>query len=221
MSDAKVVAPLSKRALDRSGVTALIVALLLLVVVAAAAVWQGDRNADALNVARATRRQRDVVVNVLLAAQDAETAQRGYLLTSEMEYLQPLTHAEQVLPELLQTLTEQRTGDVALPAFQQAVRDKLQELRQTVAMAEAGNMPAAMALVRTNVGRDSMVEIRQHVASLDEELDAALVRQTATITHGGRLLIAIDVAGLVMGAVAGRADRARAAQLSRPAEGGE
>lgn len=80
----------------------------------------------------------------LSALKDAETGQRGYLLTGRLAYLLPYEHA---LPEVRRYLAELRTGaatDAAtarLVAQLQAASDqKLRELAETIAFCRAGNL---------------------------------------------------------------------------------
>ncbi len=188
----------STRALGRSGVVSLVAALVLLVAVAGASVWQASENSEALALAQGTRASRNLVANILLAAQDAETGQRGYLLTSDEAYLQPLIHAEAAMPGLLASLQAARGGDPQVVELAKAAGDKLAELEKTVTLAKGGDLPGALALVRTNVGHNAMLGIRDLVSRLEARLDAELVTQVGSVTRGGRRLVAIDIAGLVM-----------------------
>ena len=190
--------PHQDRALGRSSVFFLTAALILMFVVAGASVWQAGENAGALAMAQGTRAERNVIASILLASEEAETAQRGYLLTANPDYLEPLMQAQQVLPGLLATLAADRAGDPADAALSQAVTDKLAELMKTVALAKAGDFAGATAVVRTNLGRTQMVQIRTMASTLEAELDASLAKQVGTVTRGGRRLVAIDLAGLVM-----------------------
>ena len=190
--------PHHDRALDRSGVLSLIAALLLMVVVAGASVWQAGENAAALGIAQGTRSERNVIAAILLSTEDAETAQRGYLLTSDPAYLEPLTQAQQALPGLLANLATDRADDPRIAELKQKVMVKLAELTKTVDLAKAGDTPGALALVRTNLGQIEMTQIRTMVSTLETELDASLAVQVSTVMRGGRRLVAIDVAGLVM-----------------------
>ena len=113
------------------------------------------------------RRLRDM----LLALSDAETGQRGYLLTGESRYLAPYRSAIARLPALMVSLDH---AEVADPGFEQkadAVRhlvaDKLAELDQTVRLQAAGQHDQAMALVLSDKGRDLMDRLR---TSMDEVL---------------------------------------------------
>ena len=80
----------TSKALGRSGIVCLVAALGLLVAIAGVSVWQSARNADSLALTQATRLQRNIVSAIMLAVEDAETAQRGFLITVDPDYLQPL-----------------------------------------------------------------------------------------------------------------------------------
>ncbi len=184
--------------MTRSEVLFVFAALLLLVLIAAASVWQAGRNETALSRAQATRTQRNLVADIILATEDAETSQRGFLITTDPGYLQPFDSAERVLPGLLQTLAAARPGDPEVLRLQQLINQKLTELRGTVSLVQSQDMTAAVAVARTNTGRSTMAEIRGVVRSLEGQLDAVLVAQVAVVAQGGRLLMAIDIAALIM-----------------------
>src|SRR5579864_4692157 len=106
--------------------------------------------------------------SVLSLTKDAETGQRGYLLTGEESYLEPFTNAKAALPaqlketrELLQDRPEQlpRVG-----SLEQTVTEKLAELQQTVNLKRAGETGGALAIVRTDRGKLLMDRIRAIVS---------------------------------------------------------
>ena len=186
------------RALDRRGFLSVIAAIALLLCIAGASVWQAARNAEALTVAQVTRGQRNASTDLLLAAQAAETAQRGFLLTGAPIYLSPLEQAEAAIPGLLAKLDAGSPGDPRLTLLHQSVAAKLGELRQTVSLAQQDDLPDAMAIVRTNAGSINMSVIRRIIASVEADQDARLLSQVARVSNGSRLLVVIDAAGLVM-----------------------
>jgi signal transduction histidine kinase/ActR/RegA family two-component response regulator len=104
---------------------------------------------------------------------DAETGQRGYLLTQDTAYLGPFEKSRNdVLAMAIQlesytgTAPDQLTRAQRLTAL---ARLKLAELSRTVEMTRAGNTAAALAIVRTNRGRDLMEAIK----SIATQIDAA------------------------------------------------
>ena len=96
---------------------------------------------------------------------DAEAAQRGFLLTSLPEYLQPYEQAlqriggeQRALREyLLQRGDEGRTIERRLGT---ALDAKLSELKTTTDLARAGRMSDAVEMVASGIGREYMEAIR-------------------------------------------------------------
>lgn len=103
---------------------------------------------------------------------DAETGQRGYILTRDPVYLAPyrearsrfegeLDQVELLLAAVATTRDEQR-----LRSLGELARSKLAELDHTVSLARAGDSDVALAIVRSNTGKREMDAIRQHMQAL-------------------------------------------------------
>lgn len=113
---------------------------------------------------------------------DAETGQRGFLLTDNPAYLEPYQQAKAGLdPEIgaLQRLG-QRSGDEEqqrIARAQQLIRVKIAEMDRTVELARAGMMSAAIALVQTNTGQHDMHDLRRELTWLRTK--EAMQRQAA------------------------------------------
>jgi signal transduction histidine kinase/CHASE3 domain sensor protein len=107
---------------------------------------------------------------VLSSLKDAETGQRGYLLTGTESYLDPFTTAEQNLPgEIAQSrraLRDKADQLRRLDVVEQLASDKLSELRDTIELRRAGKTADAVEVVRTNRGREIMKRLRSVVAEM-------------------------------------------------------
>ncbi len=103
---------------------------------------------------------------------DAETGQRGFLLTLDPAYLEPYDRAVKLLPDNLAAvkLRFMQNTDPAvaehLGPLSDLIRTKLDELGSTVRAARAGDSSAALERVRTGQGKQVMDQIRQHMAAL-------------------------------------------------------
>ena len=104
---------------------------------------------------------------------DAETGQRGFLLTGRPEYLEPYNTAVEGVAAEIRELTalaaespEQRNRFLQLQAL---VGDKLAELRNTIELRRSRGLPAALPVVQNDQGKQTMDRIR-HVA---QEIEAA------------------------------------------------
>jgi PAS domain S-box-containing protein len=120
--------------------------------------------------------------SALLLIEDAETGQRGYLLTGDPRYLAPYTTAVgRVGGELdaLAGLTRDKPQQVqTLAILRRLSAEKLSELGQTVALWNAGRHDAALALVRSDRGLVLMGNIRAQIAKMRTEEEQLLVGRT-------------------------------------------
>jgi PAS domain S-box-containing protein len=103
---------------------------------------------------------------------DAETGQRGFLLTHDPRYLQPYLAAVGTVRQEFQRVRElpwdgpgQRARVAALGTL---IGEKLDELRRTIALEER-DPEAARRMVRTHLGRNLMTAIRSQVNALEAE----------------------------------------------------
>jgi len=151
---------------------------------------------------------------LLSSVKDAETGQRGFLLTGEERYLDPYTNAKAALPGELKGLRS-LTGDnprqqQRIDTLEQLTVEKTAELGQTIALRRAGNVEGALALVRSDRGKAAMDRIRELLGEMESEERALLaIRQqewqdavilSSRVTSGGSVLLIalIVVAGVVM-----------------------
>ena len=155
---------------------------------------------------------------------DAETGQRGFLLTGEESYLAPYTDAKDALPEeiksmraLLVNRPEQRRR---LDALESLANLKMAELDSTITLRRAGKPDAALAVVRTDRGKIYMDRIRAAASEMEAAERQLLAqhaeesRQAATVslavTWGGSGVLLFLIAGSAL--VASRDFRTRQAQ---------
>lgn len=87
---------------------------------------------------------------------NAETGQRGFLLTGQEEYLAPYNQVLADNQSRLQQLNELITDDAGHRKLQQLseiFNDKLKELGETIQLARAGDLKGALAVVKQGRGR--------------------------------------------------------------------
>lgn len=123
------------------------------------------------------------IVLALSLIQDAESAQRGFLLTNEGAYLLPYTHAVQALPTEIEAIRQlaardsKRASQAAL--LSDAVQDRLVELAETIERYKTGDAAGALALVRSNRGKVLMDRIRVVIADMRQDENALLQARIA------------------------------------------
>ena len=132
----------------------------------AALVREATAQETALNEWQA--RLQSVLVNLV----DAETGQRGYLLTGDPQYLAPYNAAIHEIPLALDALRDVPISDASLPAHLRDIEEvaslKVSELTETIRLREAGAMLDALAVMRTDAGRKHMVRVRNDIKAVAE-----------------------------------------------------
>lgn len=118
---------------------------------------------------------------LLSTVQDAETGQRGYLLTDEKQYLEPFTEAAINVESKLQEV-EARGPANGVPTdleqrLRQAIDAKMAELRQTLELKRTRGARAALAEVETNRGQVLMASIRDIISDLRNQQTASFERR--------------------------------------------
>ena len=110
---------------------------------------------------------------VTAAARDAETGQRGYLLTGSDAYLEPYAAARNSLDAKLDELAVLVEADpaqqIAMTRLRRHVADKMAELQETIDVRRTRGRDAAIAIVETDRGKLAMDNIRAQAAAIRAE----------------------------------------------------
>lgn len=111
--------------------------------------------------------------NLISILKDAETGQRGYLLTGDLRYLEPYQSAIEVIElkikHLQQLTSDNPNQQKRLDAIESLSTAKLTELKQTIALRQQKGLPAALEVVRTHRGKQIMDELRQILSEVEKE----------------------------------------------------
>jgi len=116
--------------------------------------------------ALATRQVVDETTALLSSLKDAETGQRGFLLTGEDRYLDRYRQVLTEIPASLDALARIEAARGRPDQFQRAIRlkplvqEKMDELAQTIEIRRSQGFDAAVAMVRTDRGKTAMDQIR-------------------------------------------------------------
>ena len=136
---------------------------------------------------------------VLSTMKDAETGQRGYLLTGEQKYLAPhdravaRIHQEFAILDARANAGELSDQDVA--DLWHLASQKLDELQQTIFLRRTQGLPAALAVVETDVGKNTMDAIRAKVANITAAQESALAKanqKAVTLLNYRNLVAAVS-----------------------------
>ena len=118
-------------------------------------------------------------VNKLLQSMlDAETGQRGYLLTGNETYLEPYDKAVATVQKNLDSLRMQfmaSPGDMQeFALLSRQISRKLAEMELSLRLRRQGNEDAWKFILNTDVGKEHMEAIRQHAQELIARSDKRL-----------------------------------------------
>ncbi len=145
----------------------------------------------------------DVIITVKdlnLAVRNAETGQRGFLLTDRDDYLQPYEAAIEQVTLLfadLRRLTADNPAEQArLEALSPVLQHKLEELAQTVQLRRSVGLDAALAIVRTDAGRISMKRIESILSAMTQDEDGLLSQRLAAADRRGRWIRWLMLGGM-------------------------
>ena len=176
---------------------------LVLLLVAGATLWIGVDSRTYSALVAHTLRVRASAYVLLTLVQDAETGQRGFLLTEDPSYLVPYhdgaDNAISALDELDRLTRDDVADREAVSTLRRLVPSKLAELAATIATHDRAGEAAALAIVKNNSGNNYMTEIRQRVAEIQDEESRTLGAEDARMGgNGGALLGWFSVGGIAL-----------------------
>ncbi|MER8442452.1 CHASE3 domain-containing protein [Mesorhizobium sp. M1066] len=133
--------------------------------------------------AREAIEYQQLLSGLLSLAQDAESGQRGYLLTGEKSYLDPYQRAVGAIPGQLARIDSLTAPDDQLVQqishMKDALSQKQAELAETIALYDQGNATNALDLVRSGQGKALMEEIRTSMDTVRRISAAAVAARDA------------------------------------------
>jgi signal transduction histidine kinase/CheY-like chemotaxis protein/CHASE3 domain sensor protein len=141
---------------------------------------------------------------LLSTVQDAETGQRGYLLTGNDRYLEPYENAVSAVASRIDTVASLTQDNAAQQANLAQVRRhidaKLSELKETIELRRDKGADAALAVVLTDRGKVEMDAIRAQLEVMrQEELRLRQIR-LAQMEVAYRTAVASGVLSALLGA---------------------
>lgn len=116
----------------------------------------------------------DALQSYLTTVEDAETGQRGFLLTGNDNYLAPYRAAKAGITDRLNRLAELAKSDADSARSTQQLKSftgaKFTELELAIQKRREFGLEAALAVVNTDEGNDDMDAIRKTVAEIDHKV---------------------------------------------------
>jgi methyl-accepting chemotaxis protein len=161
-----------------------------------------------------THKVKEAILDFRSSLKDAETGQRGFLLTGEERYLEPYQSSIKTIEGIAQDLQEltadNRDQQKRIAALRSAVAGKLAELAETIALRRQKGERAAVEVVLTDKGKNAMDEVRrllsEMIAAEDELLKqrdqaskaTAEFSRSAMIFGGLLVVVLVSIAGILI-----------------------
>jgi signal transduction histidine kinase len=159
-----------------------------------------------------TRQSQDALARVRAALADAESAQRGFLLTGDGAFLEPMQQAEESLSTSLSEIMRVGTEDAMqqrLSELERLASARMEEIRRTIELYQS-DPTAALALFRGR-GDSGMEEVRRVIDEVRSEETRRLADPALKARRNLDLAIWIDVGAalglLVLAAIVLAIDR--------------
>ncbi len=151
-------------------VTSLAVALLFFILSTAVALYTTQLLRDSNEKVIQTHRV-IVAIDLLLSdVQDAETGQRGYLLTGNERYLEPYhksgAQLQSRLASVQQLIGENGPQQQRFEDLKGYIASKFAELQETIDVFRSGGLQAALANVNSDRGKSDMDAIRSLISDI-------------------------------------------------------
>nr|BDT35411.1 response regulator [Myxococcus sp. MH1] len=176
-----------------------IVAALAIFVIAILSYRSLESHADAAALVRHTMEVVERMKTLLSTLKDAETGQRGFLLTGDRTYLEPYTSASRAVSEQLVGIRESVSDNAAqvqrVDALRPLVEAKLAELQATIDLKTGGQGEIALVRVRSNEGIELMNRIRVLVDQMENEERRLLADRTTAFQASATLSLVISWLG--------------------------
>lgn len=169
---------------------------------------------DSAGLVAHSHKVKESLADLLSLVKDAETGQRGFVLTGEERYLEPYSNSIEEIDHKVQDLRDLTTGDSAqqrrIDRVQLLITGKLAELAQTISLRRLKGQRAALDEVLTDKGKNLMDEARRVMLEMDaaandllKERDQAArstanFARTAMVFGGLVVLVLVFTVGMII-----------------------
>jgi CHASE3 domain sensor protein len=139
--------------------------------------------------------------STLSTLQDAETGQRGYLLTGKDNYLEPhLSALSQIngnIKNLRQLTSDRKSQQQQISLPQQKTAEKLGVIEQTIALRRTQGINSAQQVVLSGKGKKLMDDIRQIIAQMENAKNELLYSRTQDSKATKNTIATLSIAAIL------------------------
>jgi methyl-accepting chemotaxis protein len=172
--------------------------LVLLVVIGAVAYRSINKLTSASQWVTHTHEVLEHIAGVLSLLKDAESGQRGYVITGDEAFLEPYhtgsAEVSNVVKELRTLTADNPNQQKRIDSAEPLIAAKLTELKQTIDLRRSGNLDEVGKIVRGGEGKRVMDQLRGILQEMDNE-ERGLLKQRedegATAASGAQSVIVL------------------------------
>jgi methyl-accepting chemotaxis protein len=125
------------------------------------------------------------IANVLSLLQDAETGQRGYIITGDEAFLDPyqtgIAGVPSVVKELRQLTADNPNQEKRIDEAEPLIAAKLAELKQTIDLRRKGKLEEATKIVHRGEGKKFMDDLRGVMTQMEREERDLLAKRAGEV----------------------------------------
>jgi PAS domain S-box-containing protein len=177
------------------------VVILLVGVASLYALRQSANAAASVQHSELVRAQLERTLTTLV---NAETGQRGYLLTQDTNYLRPYMTARAELGSAIAGIRSLTVDNAVqqrrIDSLSLIADAKLATMNETVALTQAGKRDSALKVLLTGVGANLTINARRLIASMEATETDLLASRTSTYDTRKRAVILVTIIGSLLGA---------------------
>ena len=204
--------PISNAAFVRSTVILLIAGMVALLGIVGTSLWLASKVQTYFTGFVDVREARRSAADLLSLLKDAETGQRGFIITGDVAFRGPYDEALRAVSEQEKAFLDKTSK---LPEYTERaarvgklVEDKLVELAETVELMQQGRQAEAVDRVKTDRGRVLMDQLRTELGFIMDDADRHLGESvvdtlwSANALHWTTVIGAVAIIGVLGGAAA-------------------
>ncbi|MFH1414367.1 MAG: CHASE3 domain-containing protein [Candidatus Omnitrophota bacterium] len=142
---------------------------------------------------------------VLLVLKDAETGERGFIITGEERYLEPYNKALERIDQELENLQRQTIDNPGhqrrLKAIKPILQDKISYFKETIQIRQAKGLEAVVPLILSDRGMKAMDDIQKIFLEMVREEEMVLAQQLQKQTETVNAITSAILYGALMAAI--------------------
>ncbi|MBT3386414.1 MAG: response regulator [Desulfobacula sp.] len=176
--------------------------IVLIIIIMGVAFWGFHRLREDIVLGTQTYELLNKMGEVFSDVKDAETGKRGYLLTSDVDYLKPYLEASQKIENAFLTIEklirDNPVQNKNLETLKKMVVFKMDDLKETVLVYEHQGLDKALQKVRTDKGKDIMDQVRLLVAKMVKEEKKILDLKRGQVAYHIGIVTMVMIIGIFL-----------------------